>query len=411
MFEKCISCPSCGTGYPPGKLVFKCGKCGSTLEMEFDYSRLKRILTKEKLLTRPFLHSRYLEFYPVKNLVSIQEGGTALLRSRNLERELRLGFELYFKYEGTNPTGSFKDRGSSVEIAKALEFRAKKTVCASTGNMGASVAAYSSLASLECSIFTPKDTASTKMEQILAYGAKVYHTSGDYTQAMRMAEEIFLEGKAYLLGDYLYRREGTKSIGFEISEQLPNPDYVFCPVGNGTLITSTWKAFREFRLLGFQKTLPRMAGIQAQNCSPIVRTFRGMQKKAASPPSNRSGSYAPIQAVKNPHTVAVAIECGDPIDGQGVLRSIKESGGFAESVSDREILRARELLAKREALFAEPGGSAAFAGILKSREKIEKGSKVVCLVTGHGLKSPRTGVKGKPVDISGNVSAIKKIFR
>jgi threonine synthase len=396
MFETRIFCPLCGNAYPPETQISKCRKCSSTLEIEFDYGRLRKVLTKEKLTSRAFLHSRYLELYPVKNLVSLQEGGTALLKSRNLEKELKLGFELYFKYEGTNPTGSFKDRGSSVEIAKALEFEAKGTVCASTGNMGASVAAYSGLANLTCSIFTPKDTASTKMEQILAYGAKVYHTSGDYTQAMKMAEEVAREGKAYLLGDYLYRREGTKSIGFEISEQLPNPDYVFCPVGNGTLIAATWKAFREFKILGFQKTLPKMAGIQAWECSPIVKAFR---------------DDSPIRAVKNPHTVAVAIECGDPIDGKGVLKAIRESGGFAESVSDREILRARELLGRREGLFAEPGGAAAFAGILKSREKIERGSRVVCLVTGHGLKSPRTGVRGKPVDISGDVSLVKKLFR
>ena len=386
MHENRIFCPECGRPYPLGRQIFRCEKCGSTLEIEFDYSRMKKSITKEILSSRPFLHSRYLEFYPVGNLVSLQEGGTALLRSRNLEKELGLRFQLYFKYEGTNPTGSFKDRGSSVEIAKALEFGAKKAVCASTGNMGASVAAYSGLAGLKCSVLTPKDTAATKMEQILAYGAKVYHVTGDYTKAMGMAESLFLKRKAYLLGDYLYRREGTKSIGFEICEFL-QPDYVFCPVGNGTLITATWKAFREFWILGFQKKLPKMAGIQAQACSPISYAFK---KKCQ------------IRPVKNPHTVAVAIECGNPIDGQGVMRAIKESGGFAECVSDREILRARELLAKREGLFAEPGGAAAFAGILKSKAKIEPGSKVVCLVTGHGLKSPKTGVKGKPIDVRGN---------
>ena len=396
MFESRISCPSCGAAYTLDKPVLRCGKCSSTLEIDFDYARLKGVLDRETLLSRPFLHSRYLELYPVKDLVSIQEGGTALIRSRNLEKELKLKFELHFKFEGTNPTGSFKDRGSSVEVAKALEFGAKKTVCASTGNMGASVAAYSSLAGLKCSIFTPKDTASTKMEQILAYGAAVYHISGDYTQAMRMAESVFFDGKAYLLGDYLYRREGTKSIGFEICDQLPDPDYVFCPVGNGTLIASTWKAFREFKLLGFQKSLPKMIGIQAQSCSPITQAFK---------------KHSQIEAVKNPHTVAVAIECGDPIDGPGVLRAIKDSNGFAESVTDKEMLRARELLAEREGLFAEPGGAAALAGILKSKDNIEKGSSVVCLVTGHGLKSPKTGVKGKPIDISGNVQAVKKLFR
>jgi threonine synthase len=212
---------------------------------------------------------------------------------------------------------------------------------------------------------------------------------------MGLAEEIFREGKAYLLGDYLYRREGTKSIGFEIADQLPGADWIFCPVGNGTLMTATWKAFREFRILGFQKRLPKLAGIQAQACSPITKACKRGQG---------------LRPVKNPHTVATAIECGDPIDGQGVLKALKDSKGFSESVSDKEILHARELLAQREGLFAEPGGAAAFAGVLKSRDKIEPGSKVVCLVTGHGLKSPRTGVKGRPIDVNQNES-VKRYFR
>ncbi|MEM7816106.1 MAG: threonine synthase [Candidatus Aenigmatarchaeota archaeon] len=384
MFEICSRCTNCGQEYPLKNIIFRCKKCNSTLEVIFDYRKLKNYITKERLLQRPFIHSRYKELYPVKKIVSLQEGGTALIRSRNLEKELGLGFELYFKYEATNPTGSFKDRGSSVEIAKALEFGAKKAVCASTGNMGASLAAYTALANIRCSVIVPKDTAFTKIEQILAYGAKVYHISGDYTIAAKTAERVFLEGKAYLLGDYLYRREGTKSIGFEICEQLPGVDYVFCPIGNGTLITAVWKAFKEFKLFGFTKTLPKMVGIQAKTCSPVVKAFKYNSE---------------IVPIENPHTIAVAIECGEPIDGNGALKAMRESGGFAGSVSDREILKARELLSRREGLFAEPGGAAAFAGIIKSKEMIEKWSKVVCLVTGHGLKSPKTGVKGKPVNL------------
>jgi threonine synthase len=404
MFEKYAFCSSCGITYPLNKIIFRCKKCGSTLEIAFDYSRLKKHFNREVLCSRLFLHSRYRELYPVRNIITLQEGGTALLRSKNLERELKLGFELYFKYEGTNPTGSFKDRGSSVEVARALDFNAKRTLCASTGNMGASVAAYSGIANMECAIFTPKDTAATKMEQILAYGAKVYHISGDYTRAMEIAEEVVREGKGYLLGDYLYRREGTKSIGFEICEQLPGVDYVFCPVGNGTLITATRKAFMEFKMLGLVKSTPKMVGIQAAECSPIVQTMRAMKKD--------SENFIPdIHAVKNPHTVATAIECGNPIDGRGVLRTIKDSQGFAGCVTDNEILWARELLSRREGLFAEPGGAASLAGLIKSKDKIERDSKAVCLVTGHGLKSPKTGVKGKPIDVPGNASSVKKFFR
>jgi len=361
------------------------------LEMIFDYSKLKKAVSLEKIKKRPFNHARYLEFYPVRNMVSLQEGGTPLIRSKNLESDLNLKCELHFKYEATNPTGSFKDRGSSVEVTKALEFKQKQVSCASTGNMGASVAAYSAATNMKCYIFTPRDAKPVKIEQILAYGAGVYHVDGNYAQAIEMAEHAFKEHGVYLLGDYLYRREGTKSVGFELAEQT-SPDYVFCPMGNGTLLSATWKAFNEFRTLKFIKKKPKMIGIQAEKCSPITKAFRsGREIKPV------CGS-----------TLAVAIECGDPLDGEKALKSIRDSKGFADHVSDKEILKARELLAKREGLFAEPAGAASLAGLIKNKNKIE--GRVVCLVTGHGLKTPRTGVTGKPKDIKHDIKALDKIF-
>ncbi len=346
--------------------------------MVFDYRKAGKSL-RERMARSGFTHARYLDLYPVRSLVSLHEGGTPLVRSRNLEKELGLGFGLYFKCESQNPTGSFKDRGSSVEIARAMEAGAGKVVCASTGNMGASLSAYSAMAGLDCSVLTPSDTRTVKLEQILAYGAGVYRIRGDYTKAASLAEEIHASRGVYLLGDYVYRREGTKSVGFEICEQLKDTDYVFSPVGNGTLISATWKAFREFRTLRIARKLPRMAGIQASTCNPLARAW---------------GSGSEIRPLRNPHTVAVAMECGDPIDGERALDAIRESEGLAASVSDRDILRAREMLSRREGIFAEPAGAASLAGMLKSRDEVERGSRVVCLVTGHGLKSPHTGVKG-----------------
>ena len=368
MYEKFILCSECGKKYPLTKKIFRCEKCEGSLEIIFDYSKLKKVVSN--LDSRDFNHARYIEFYPVKNIISLKEGGTPLLRSKNIEKALSFGFELYFKYEAENPTGSFKDRGSSVEISKALEFKAEKAVCPSTGNMGASVAAYSGIANLECVVFVPKDTIPTKIQQIMDYGGKVFRVKGNYGYAAELAMKAFKEHNAYLLGDYLYRREGTKSVGFELAEEI-DADYVFCPVGNGTLISAVWKAYKEFKALALVKKTPRLVGVQASGCSPVVKAWETGEE---------------IKPV-NGKTVAVAIECGNPLDGKRALISIKESNGFAVSVNDKEIIKAMQLLDKKEALLSEPAGAASLAGLLKTKEQVEKGSKVVCLITGHGLKT------------------------
>lgn len=398
MFEKHIVCSRCGSKYSLGEKVLRCRKCGGSLEVIFDYAKMKRKISIKKLRSRKFCHMRYAEFYPVKKPVSIQEGGTPLIRSSNLEKMFGLDFQLWFKNECSNPSGSFKDRGSSVEIAKAKEFGKKRVVCATTGNMGASVSAYSGIANLECYIFTPEDATPIKLKQILGYGAKLYMVIGSYTRAEKLAEAASRKYGVFLLGDYLYRREGTKSVGFEILDQLDfraKDVYIISPVGNGTLISSVWKAAKEFGTLGFIKGRPKMVGIQAEGCSPIAKAFR------------KGGSIVPAEKAK---TVALAIECGEPLDGERVLESVRESGGFMESVSDGEILHARELLAKHEGLFVEPGGAASLAGLLKARDRIKRGSRVVCLVTGHGLKDPKTDVHGKETRIQPKADELKGIF-
>ena len=398
MFEKYIICRTCGRKYPARERVFRCVKCRGSLEMVFDYKRMKRKVTLNLLRSREFNHSRYAEFYPVKKLVSIKEGGTPLIRSGNIEHMFSLDFQLWFKNESLNPSGSFKDRGSSVEVAKAREFGAKKVVCASTGNMGASVSAYSGIANLECYIFTPEDAVPVKLEQILGYGAKLYKISGSYSQAEKLVEVANKKYGIYLLGDYLHRREGTKSVGFEIMDQLDfktKGTYIVSPVGNGTLISAVWKSIKEFETLGFIKHRPVLIGIQAEGCNPVVKAYK------------TGGEVKPAGTAK---TVAVAIECGDPLDGERAKESVKESGGFMESVSDGEILKARELLAKREGLFAEPAGAVSLAGLLKVRKRIKPGSRVVCLVTGHGLKTPKTDVQGRETRIRYDPEALEEIF-
>lgn len=379
MHEKHIICPDCARTYPVSGSIFFCPECQGSLEVIFDYDRLRAGLTKEKLRQRPFDHLRYLELYPVGAVLSLGEGGTPLLRSKNLERELGLDFELWFKCEFMSVTGSFKDRGSSVEVARALEMGAKSCVCASTGNMGASVAAYCAAAGLDCSVFIPSDAAAPKIQQILAHGAGVSQVAGDYSRAALLAESAYEKEGKYLLGDYLHRREGTKSVGFEILDRLEDTDHIVCPVGNGVLLSAIWKSVEEFHTLGFIREKPKLAGIQAAGCSPVARAFE------------EGADIRPMPG----RTIALAIECPDPLDGERALSALRESGGFAGTVTDGEILEARDMLARKEGMFAEPAGAAALAGLIKYRGEIPRGERVVCLVTGHGLKAPHTEIRGK----------------
>jgi len=310
---------------------------------------------------------------PVRKLVTLGEGGTPLLRLERLEKAFQLPFKLYAKNEAVNPTGSFKDRGSSVEVAAAVTHHAKRAAVASTGNMGASLAAYSGKAGIPLTVYTPKDAAPTKLEQILAYGAHVVRVRQVYSEVIAGVEALCKEKKVYLLGDYVFRREGTKTVGCEIAEQLGRaPDTVVVPIGNGLLFSGVWKAFTEFKKLKWIRNLPRMVGVQATGCKPVVNALR-------------SGRW---NRVERPKTVAMAIECDLPMDGLLVLQAIRASRGTALSVGDREILRAVDLLAQHEGLFAEPAGAAALAGILKDPSQYRRGSTVVCVVSGHGLKAP-----------------------
>lgn len=375
MYEKNLICNNCNKKYSLKEIIYRC-ECGNSLDIIYDYDKLKKINFK----SRPFNQLRYKEFFPVKNPIYLGEGGTPIIRSRSLEKNL--GFKLYFKLESMNPTGSFKDRGSSVEVSRSIEFGAKKLICASTGNMGASISAYSGVSNIKTVILTPKTAKMIKLEQILAHGSKVYQISANYAKVAKIAESASKNQGFYLLGDYLYRREGTKSIGFELAEQ-GNFDYIFSPVGNGTLISACWKGYNEFKKIGLVKSLPKLVGVQAAGCSPVSTAFA------------RKSTIKPVLG----KTIAVSIGCGSPLDGNTALKSIIGSRGFAESVTDSQILKARELLAKKEGIFAEPGGSTSLAGLLKAKNHIKRGSSVVCLVTGHGLKTPFTGVKGKPVHV------------
>jgi len=373
VLAKSFVCIKCGRAHKPNERLIKCKSCKSPLDIVYDYKKIEEVMLKESFVREAPWHWKYWMFYPLVDLskkVSLIEGGTPLIESTHFSNKKR---EVWFKYEGLNPTGSFKDRGTTIEVSKAVELGMKQVCCASTGNMGASVAAYCARARMKCRIFVPFDAVGPKIKQIRAYGAKLIRVIGGYTKTAEECEKYSKETDSYLMGDYPYREEGEKSVGFEIADQMnwKVPDYVVCPMGNGTLIYAIWDAFNDLKKVGMIEKLPRMIGIQAKGCSPIYNAFK-MRKRT-------------IKPIKNPKTIATAIECGDPLDGLKALNALRESKGKVEKVSDEEMIKSIKLLASKEGLYVEPAGAASTAGLLKLKRL--KG-KIVCILTGHGLKYP-----------------------
>lgn len=369
---KAFVCVECGKSFKPEKKLFRCKKCGGSLDIEYDYKIIENTIIKEFFIREHPWHWKYWMFYPVldlSNRITLIEGGTPLLRSKQFSKK---NLEVYFKFEGSNPTGSFKDRGTTVEISKAVEFGRNRVCCASTGNMGASVAAYCAKAGIECKIFIPLHATGAKVKQIQVHGAELIRKK-DYAEALKECERYARKTGSYLTGDYPHRSEGEKSVGFEIADQLnwKVPDYVVCPMGNGTLIFAIWDAFNDLKKVKLIDKLPKMIGVQADGCSPIVDAFKKKKR---------------IEPIDNPKTIASAIECGDPVDGEKALNALRESKGFGEKVSDEDIVKTLKMLAKKEGLFVEPSGAVSLSGMLKLKDRLE--GTVVCILTGHGLKHP-----------------------
>ncbi|MDP9253020.1 MAG: threonine synthase [Chloroflexota bacterium] len=304
--------------------------------------------------------------------LTLGEGDTPLVRAPSLERET--GVEaVWLKVEGANPTGSFKDRGMVVAIAKALEARSGAVLCASTGNTAASAAAYAARAGLPCTVVLPAgQVALGKLAQAIVFGAMVVTVRGPFDAALRVVKEIAAQGEATLVNSVNPDRlEGQKTAAFEICESLGNaPDALFIPVGNAGNITAYWKGFVESVTAGFATRKPRMYGWQAEGAAPIVRGER----------------------VAEPETIATAIRIGDPASWQSAVRARDESGGAIEAVSDAEILDAYRDLARQEGIFVEPASAASVAGLRKRARAggLRDVSSVVCVLTGHGLKDPET---------------------
>ena len=303
-----------------------------------------------------------------KPQISLGEGNTPLLELQTLSQEL--GCKLWVKCEFLNPTGSFKDRGSVVEISKAIELGKNGVVCASTGNMAASLSAYAAKAKLECIVVVPAKTPESKLQQALACGASLKKVDGSYDQCVAVAEEIAKTQDYFLCGDYVIRREGQKSIGWELAQEDTAFDAVVVPVGNGTVGVAVMKGFDEKR--GSKKT-PRFVGIQAETVNPIEIAWK--QKQQISPQ-------------KDTKTIASAFNVGNPLDGYLVLEWLDKTQGTMIAISDNEIEQAQEMLATKEGLLVETTAATTLAGVLKSKQQFQDQS-VVLILTGSGLKERR----------------------
>ncbi len=328
------------------------------------------------------LIERYRRFLPVTDrtpVVSLAEGNTPLLKAKHLGEEL--GLNLYFKLEGLNPTGSFKDRGMTLAVSKALEEGATAVICASTGNTSAAAAAYAGRAGIRSIVIIPEGKiAAGKLAQAVTHGAEVIAIDGNFDQALAIVREIVEKFPVTLVNSINpYRLEGQKTGAFEIVDSLgAAPDFLAIPVGNAGNISAYWQGFNEYRDAGQSGSLPRMIGFQAAGAAPLV-----------------SG-----RAVESPETIATAIRIGNPARGGQALAAARDSGGLIDSVTDAEIIDAYHQVAAREGSFCEPASAASIAGVIKKKREglFAGGESVVCVLTGHGLKDPDTAIStGRPV--------------
>ena len=322
-------------------------------------------------MAKPGVLSKYKDFLPVTPktpMFSLGEGDTPLVRCSELGEEFGCG-ELYLKLEGCNPSGSFKDRGMVVAVAKALEAGSKAIMCASTGNTSASTTAYAAYCGLRAIVIVPKGMiALGKLAQAIVYGAKIIAVDGNFDQALKIVRSLTQKHPVTLVNSVNpHRIEGQKTAAFEIIDALGGaPDYLFIPVGNAGNITAYWKGFVEYFQAGRAGSKPRMMGFQAEGAAPIVRGY----------------------AIDKPETVATAIRIGNPASWQGAAAARDESGGIIDMVSDDEILAAQRLMATKGGVFGEPASAASLAGLIKlSHRGMDLSTKrVVCVVTGTGLK-------------------------
>ncbi len=338
----------------------------------------------------------YREFLPITDktpIVTLKEGNTPLLKAENLKKNLGIDLEIYFKFDGANPTGSFKDRGMTLALSKAMEEGSRAVVCASTGNTSASASAYAAKAGIKAIVLIPEGKiALGKLAQALIYGANVIQIKGNFDEALSIVKALVERYPVTLVNSINpYRLEGQKSAAFEVYDQLGfSPRFHALPVGNAGNITAYWKGYKEY--IGAEKitSLPKMLGFQAAGAAPIVLG----------------------RAVKKPETIATAIRIGNPASWKGAVAARDESGGRIEAVTDNEILHAYSLIASLEGIFCEPASAASLAGVIKLYKEnyFNSGDIVVCTLTGNGLKDADIvfKVSKEPLKIKADIKAVEK---
>jgi len=343
------------------------------------------------------LLDKYRDFLPVTPqtpIITIGEGDTPLVRSQRLEREIGCR-ELYFKLEGCNPTGSFKDRGMVVAVAKAVEAKNSAIICASTGNTSASAAAYGAICGLTVFVVVPKgNIALGKLAQAIVYGAKIIAINDNFDKALELVLALTQKHPIALVNSLNpHRIEGQKTAAFEIVDALGDaPDYLFIPLGNAGNITAYWRGFMHYKQAGKAKNTPKMMGFEAEGSAAIVRG----------------------KPIPDPRTIASAIRIGNPASWKAATAARDESGGVIDYVTDEEILSAYKSLAVKEGVFGEPASAASVAGLIKkAKGGIDfSNKKVVCVITGTGLKDPDTALKSAHniPEIPADLETIEKII-
>jgi threonine synthase len=379
-----VKCFECGSEVDD-PFVDSCPKCGGLLTIDMDLDEASGLRPCD-LRRRPLGVWRYAPFLPVdaSKAVSLLEGGTPLYDCRNLREKIGIK-SVHVKYEGANPTGSFKDRGMTVGVTRAVELGCRTVGCASTGNTSASLSAYAAKAGRTCIVLLPSGkVAAGKLAQAMFYGAKVVMVDGNFDDALRVTRELAREGVLYLLNSINpFRPEGQKTVAFEIVDQLDFdvPDRIILPVGNAGNISAVHKAFTEWKALGWIDRIPKLTGIQAAGSAPIVKAFRSGAR-----------DFVPEAS---PETLATAIRIGNPVSGKKALKAIYDTGGYATDVTDDEILSAQKMLGRMEGIGVEPASAASIAGLIKLVDEgvVARDERVVCICTGNVLKDPDTVMK------------------
>jgi len=343
------------------------------------------------------LINRYRNFLPVSDstpVITINEGNTPLIKADNLAKQIGIKANIYLKYDGANPTGSFKDRGMTMAVSKAVEEGSNAIICASTGNTSAAAAAYGAKAGLKTFVLIPDGyIALGKLAQAMMYGAEVVAISGNFDEALEIVRELSEKYPITLVNSVNpYRIEGQKTAAFEICDVLGSaPDYLCIPVGNAGNITAYWKGFKEYKEKGIVNNLPKMYGFEAEGAAAIVKGER----------------------IIKPETIATAIRIGNPASWKQAEAARDESKGLIDFVTDDEIIEAYRLMARTEGVFAEPASAASVAGLIKSAKAglIQEDSTIVCVLTGNGLKDPDSAIKYSKSEIKKTSTKIEDIVK